>query len=45
MTGSSVAAPHVSALVARIRHLRPGWNVCQIKSAMYELAGNATTMG
>jgi subtilisin family serine protease len=45
MTGSSVAAPHVSALVARIRQLRPGWNVCQIKSAMYELAGNATTMG
>jgi len=38
MTGSSVAAGHVSALVARIRQLRPEWNACQIKSALYALA-------
>ena len=45
MTGSSVAAPHVSALVARLRELRPEWNVCQIKSAMYEMAMSVTGLG
>jgi subtilisin family serine protease len=38
MTGSSIAAPHVSALVARIRQVHPDWNACQIKSALYTLA-------
>jgi len=38
ITGSSFAAPHVSALAARIRQLRPGWNVCQAKAALYRLA-------
>jgi len=38
MTGSSFAAPHLSAIAARIRQCRPGWNACQVKSALYELA-------
>jgi subtilisin family serine protease len=37
-TGSSFAAPHLAALAARIRELKPQWNVCQIKSALYEIA-------
>jgi subtilisin family serine protease len=41
MTGSSVASPHVAAIVARIRQLRPEWNACQIKSSLYELAALA----
>ena len=39
MTGSSVAAPHLAALVARIRQTHREWNACQIKSALYEVAG------
>jgi subtilisin family serine protease len=38
ISGSSFAAPHLSALVARIREVRPDWNACQVKSALYELA-------
>lgn len=38
ISGSSFAAPHLSALVARIRQVRPDWNACQMKSALYELA-------
>jgi subtilisin family serine protease len=38
MTGSSFAAPHLSAIAARIRQCRPGWNACQVKSALYHLA-------
>jgi subtilisin family serine protease len=38
ISGSSFAAPHLSALVARIRQVRPEWNACQVKSALYELA-------
>jgi len=37
-TGSSFAAPHLAALAARIRELRPGWNACQVKAALYEIA-------
>ncbi len=37
-TGSSYAAPHVSALAARLRELRPGWNACQVKGALYSFA-------
>jgi subtilisin family serine protease len=37
-TGSSFASPHLAALVARIRELRPSWNACQIKSFLYEWA-------
>jgi len=36
-SGSSFAAPHLAALVAKIRQLRPGWNACQIKAFLYEL--------
>jgi subtilisin family serine protease len=38
ISGSSFAAPHLSALVARIRQVKPEWNACQVKSALYELA-------
>jgi subtilisin family serine protease len=38
MTGSSIAAPHLTALVARVLQCRPGWNACQIKSALYDVA-------
>ena len=38
ISGSSFAAPHLSALVARIRQVRPDWNACQVKTALYELA-------
>ncbi len=38
ITGSSFAAPHLAALAARIRELRPEWNACQAKAALYELA-------
>jgi hypothetical protein len=38
ISGSSFAAPHISALVARIRQVRPDWNACQVKTALYELA-------
>ncbi len=37
-TGSSFAAPHVTGIVARIRELRPGWNACEVMSALYSLA-------
>jgi subtilisin family serine protease len=37
-TGSSFAAPHVAAIVARIRQLRPQWNACEMKTALYELS-------
>ena len=37
-TGSSFAAPHVAALAARLRELRPDWNACQVKAALYEIA-------
>lgn len=38
VTGSSFAAPHLSALVARIREHRPTWNAVQVKAALYHLA-------
>jgi subtilisin family serine protease len=38
MSGSSFAAPHLTALVARIRQVRREWNACQVKGALYELA-------
>jgi len=37
MSGSSFAAPHVAALVARIKEVRPNWNAAQVKSGLYEL--------
>jgi subtilisin family serine protease len=39
-TGSSFAAPHLAALAARIRQLRPNWNACQVKSFLYLMAEN-----
>ena len=45
ITGSSFAAPHVTALAARIRQVRPGWNVCQAKSALYHLASKPPPPG
>jgi subtilisin len=44
MTGSSFAAPHLSAIAARIRQCRPQWNACQVKSALYELAAVEATL-
>jgi len=38
-TGSSFAAPHVAALVAKIRELRPRWNACDVKAQLYRVAG------
>lgn len=38
VTGTSFAAPHLAALAARLRQLRPGWNACQVKAALYRLA-------
>ena len=38
VSGSSFAAPHLAALVARIRQVRPTWNACQVKALLYELA-------
>ena len=38
ISGSSFAAPHMTALVARLRQVKPHWNPCQIKSALYALA-------
>lgn len=38
VSGSSFAAPHLSALVARIKQLRPGWNSIQVKAQLYALA-------
>ncbi len=35
VTGSSFAAPHLAALVARIRQLRPHWNACEMKAELY----------
>ncbi len=37
-SGSSYAAPHTAALIARIRELRPHWNAAQVMSCLYELA-------
>ena len=38
VTGSSFAAPHVTALVARLRERHPTWNATQVKAALYEIA-------
>jgi subtilisin family serine protease len=38
ISGSSFAAPHVTAIVARLKELYPGWNACEVKSALYALA-------
>jgi subtilisin family serine protease len=38
-TGSSFAAPHLAAIVARIRQIHPDWNVCQMKAALYQIGG------
>jgi len=45
MTGSSLAAPHLAALVCRIRERRPLWNACEIKAALYQLAGLSPALG
>lgn len=37
-SGSSYAAPHLSALVARMRELNPDWNAAQVISGLYSLA-------
>lgn len=43
VSGSSFAAPHVSALVARVKQARPQWNAAQVKSGLYELASGAVS--
>jgi subtilisin family serine protease len=45
ISGSSFAAPHVTALVARMRQMRPGWNACQVKAAMYAVAEMGVDVG
>ena len=42
VTGSSFAAPHLAALVARIRQIRPHWNACEMKAYLYSLAPPVT---
>ena len=37
-SGTSMAAPHVAALVTRLRELRPDWNACEVTSALYRIA-------
>jgi len=37
VTGSSFAAPHVSAIVARMKERHPHWNATEIKAALYAL--------
>jgi subtilisin len=37
-TGSSYAAPHLAAIIARLRQLQPNWNACEMKAALYQLA-------
>jgi subtilisin family serine protease len=44
MSGSSFAAPHVTAIVARLREMRPEWNACQVKSALYSLADDGVDL-
>jgi subtilisin family serine protease len=41
VTGSSFAAPHVAALVARLRECHRDWNATQVKAALYEIADEA----
>lgn len=38
VTGSSFAAPHVTALVARLRERHPRWNAAEVKAALYAIA-------
>lgn len=42
VTGSSFAAPHVAAAVARIKEREPACNAAQVKSRLYDLAGALT---
>ncbi|MGA2080365.1 MAG: S8 family serine peptidase [Holophaga sp.] len=35
LTGSSFAAPRLTALLARLRAERPGWNACEAKAWLY----------
>lgn len=43
VTGSSFAAPHLAALVARLRQLRPRWNACEMKAALYRRSEPVTS--
>ncbi len=40
-TGSSFAAPHLTAIASRMRELHPDWNACQMKAALYQIASMA----
>lgn len=44
MTGSSLAAPHLAALVCRIRQRYPRWNACEVKAALYQLAAAGASL-
>lgn len=44
-SGSSFAAPHLTAIVARLRQVHPEWNPCQIKSALYAIADAGIDVG
>ena len=41
VSGSSLAAPHLCAQLARLREARPGLNACEAKALMYGWAGRA----
>lgn len=38
LSGSSFAAPHAGALVARLREVHGAWNAIQVKAALYDVA-------
>jgi subtilisin family serine protease len=43
--GSSFAAPHMAAVCARIKQLRPEWNAVQVKACLYALAQQKSGSG
>jgi subtilisin family serine protease len=45
ISGSSFAAPHVTALVARMRQVERGWNACQVKAGLYAVAEAGVDVG
>ncbi|MDB5322506.1 MAG: peptidase and in kexin sedolisin [Phycisphaerales bacterium] len=45
ISGSSFAAPHITALVARMRQVRGGWNACQVKAGLYAVAEVGVDVG
>jgi subtilisin len=44
LSGSSFAAPHLTAIVARLRQLHPQSNACQLKTILYALADSGASI-